>query len=97
MVGLHIGKGWYGMWGYGNPTAKAVLRIVDSAGKTTMVATDSTWSQGASPISMDSEYNGENYDARNETAGWDTAGCTDCAKFTPVTTGAKAATKLQNT
>jgi hypothetical protein len=121
VLGLHIGKGWYGMWGYGNPTAKAVLRITSSdgaasvvsflaavlaeiylrnvcschgnietqrtrVGKTVSIETDASWNAGASPISMDSEYNGETYDARNETAGWDTPACIAAcaAKFTPV-------------
>ena len=97
MLGLHVGKGWYGMWGYGNPTAKAVLRITTTDGNTVTIATDASWKAGASPISMDSEYNGETYDARNETAGWDTTACTACGKFTAVTTGAKAASKLTKT
>ena len=37
VLGLHIGEGWYGMWGYGNPTAKAVLRYT-AGGMTTTVA-----------------------------------------------------------
>ena len=96
VLGLHIGEGWYGMWGYGNPTAKAVLRYT-AGGKTTTVVTDGTWSAGESPVLMDSEYNGVTYDARNETKGWDTAACTSCASWPAVTTGATAAPKIGNT
>ena len=96
VLGLHIGEGWYGMWGYGNPTAKAVLRYT-AGGKTTTVVTDGTWSAGESPVLMDSEYNGVTYDARNETKGWDTAACTSCASWPAVTTGAAAAPKIGNT
>ena len=96
VLGLHIGKGWYGMWGYGNPTAKAVLRYT-VGGKTTTVATDSTWTAGASPVLEDSEYNGVTYDARNETKGWDTTACISCSTWAAVTTGKTAAPKLSNT
>ena len=94
VLGLHIGKGWYGMWGYGNPTAKAVLRI---DGKT-VVMTDSTWQQGVSPVLMDSEYNGVTYNASMETPGWDTPDCKSCASWSSISsTGTTAAPKLGNT
>lgn len=57
-MGLHIGKGWYGMWGYGSPTAKAVL-VVDGV----VIVTDGSWTAGMSPVLMDSEYNGVTYGA----------------------------------
>ena len=96
VFGLHIGEGWYGMWGYGNPTAKAVLRYT-AGGKTTTIATDGTWTAGASPVTMDNEYNGVTYDARNETKGWDTAACASCGSWAPVSTGAASAPKIMNT
>ena len=93
IFGLHIGEGWYGMWGYGNPTAKAVLRYT-AGGKTTTVSTDGSWTAGASPVTMDSEYNGVTYDARNETKGWDTVACASCSSWPAVTTGAASAPKI---
>ena len=96
VFGLHIGEGWYGMWGYGNPTAKAVLRYT-VGGNTTTVTTDGSWTAGASPVTMDSEYNGVTFDARNETQGWDTAACASCSSWAAVTTGAESAPKIMNT
>jgi alpha-L-rhamnosidase len=96
VFGLHIGEGWYGMWGYGNPTAKAVLKYT-AGGKTTTVVTDGSWSAGNSPVLMDSEYNGVTYDANQETEGWDTADCASCASWKPVAAGGAAAPKLANT
>lgn len=96
VFGLHVGEGWYGMWGYGNPTAKAVLRYTAN-GKTTTIVTDGSWSAGASPVLMDSEYNGVTYDANQETEGWDTKDCAECSSWTAVTTGSTAAPKITNT
>eukprot|EP01052_Picozoa_sp_SAG31_P019140 SAG31_NODE_1385_length_8573_cov_27.673118_3_plen_147_part_00 len=78
------------MWGYGNPTAKAIL-VVDGV----RITTDATWTAGISPVLMNSEYNGVTYDARNETAGWDTTACAGCSGWPAAL--ADGAPKLSNT
>jgi len=72
-LGLHVGKGWYGHDGYGPPAVRAILKAT-VGGKAVTTATSMKWMQVPSPVSMDDEYNGVTYDARNETPGWSSAG-----------------------
>jgi alpha-L-rhamnosidase len=81
-VGLVLGNGWYNqrerrvegwLW-YGPP--RAVLRIEVSytdGGRQTLV-TDETWQVAAGPITANSLFVGEDYDARLELRAWDRAG-----------------------
>ena len=73
-VGVMLGDGWF--------KAKALLfqlNIELAGGKTLSVVSDGTWKAAAGPILEDSIYNGETYDARLETPGWDAPGFADKA------------------
>jgi alpha-L-rhamnosidase len=81
-VGLVLGEGWYSSTlilgkQYGpTPMVSGWFEIVDQAGKTTVVATDSSWQWANGPIVENGIYPGETFDARREDAGWSkAAGC----------------------
>jgi alpha-L-rhamnosidase len=78
-VGIMLGEGWY-------HARAAILQIaVETAdGKSLVLATDGSWKATQGPILADSIYNGELYDARQETPGWDLPGYDDRA-WKPVT------------
>ncbi len=92
-VGAWLAPGWYTtplMWfrqgyNYGNtpPALKAQLRIEHADGSIEWIATDASWRADVSPISQAEIYDGENYDARKEQAGWDTPAFSD-AHWKPV-------------
>lgn len=71
-VGVMLGKGWYG--------SRALLfqmTIELEAGEKVVVSSDTSWKGKNGPVVSDSIYNGEVYDARLETAGWDLPGYDD--------------------
>ncbi len=71
-VGVMLGEGWF--------KARALRMQIHAeleGGKTLDTATDGTWKTVAGPIQADSVYNGEVYDARLETPGWDRPGFDD--------------------
>jgi len=73
-VGVMLGNGWY--------KSRALLFELDvefEDGTKTAVVSDTTWKAGDGPIVGDSIYNGETYDARLETPGWDRPGFDDGA------------------
>ncbi|MCP9612608.1 glycoside hydrolase family 78 protein [Coprobacter sp. LH1063] len=78
-----LGNGRYfglmpGMEGYGLPRLKARLEIEYDDGTFGRVVSDNSWrasSQG--PVIANNEFDGEEYDARKEFAGWDKAGYND--------------------
>lgn len=81
-VGLILGNGWFNgqkkYWGwqmqwYGSPRAIAQLEIEFQDGTTQRVITDDSWQGAWSPITFNCIYDGEDYDARLEQDGWDTA------------------------
>ena len=88
-----LAPGWYTtplMWfrqgyNYGDtpPALKAQLRLEHADGSVEWITTDATWKADRSPISQAEIYDGENYDARKEQPGWDTAGFSD-AQWKPV-------------
>jgi alpha-L-rhamnosidase len=71
-LGVMLGEGWL---------KSRALRMQIYAeledGKNVDVATDGTWKTMAGPIQSDSVYDGEMYDARLETPGWDRASFDD--------------------
>ena len=71
-VAVMLGEGWF---------KSRALRIEIHAelegGQSVDVATDGMWKTMPGPILSDSVYNGEVYDARLETPGWDRAGFDD--------------------
>ena len=71
-IGVMLGEGWF--------KAKALLlqiQIELAGGQKTSVVSDASWKASAGPITADSIYNGETYDARLETPGWDRPGFDD--------------------
>jgi alpha-L-rhamnosidase len=86
-IAAWLAPGWYTtplMWlrqgyNYGDtpPALKAQLRIEHGDGSVEWIATDALWKADISPISQAEIYDGEDYDARKEQAGWDTAAFSD--------------------
>jgi alpha-L-rhamnosidase len=71
-VAVTLGNGWY--------KSRALLLQINielEDGTTASVVSDATWKCADGPIFEDSIYNGESYDARRETPGWDRAGFDD--------------------
>jgi alpha-L-rhamnosidase len=71
-LAVMLGQGWF--------KGRAVLlelRVELAGGKTIRVVSDETWKAADGPVVEDSIYNGETYDARLETAGWDRPGFDD--------------------
>lgn len=71
-VAAVLGNGWY--------KSRALLLQIDlelEDGSKASWTSDTTWRTAAGPILEDSVYNGETYDARLETAGWDRPGFDD--------------------
>jgi alpha-L-rhamnosidase len=87
-VGVILGNGWYNLqtrafWNFDNapwrsaPKLLMELRIQFTDGRNAIVATDRRWKAGGSPVTYNSIYSGESYDARREQPGWDTANFDD--------------------
>ena len=81
-VGLILGNGWFSgqkkYWGwqmqwYGSPRAILQLEIELADGARQRVVTDGSWKGDWSPITFNCIYDGEDYDARLEQPGWDSA------------------------
>jgi len=69
-VGVYAGRGWYGHWGYGNPTCRVLLSVtIEGMGKT-LIGSSTSWTWSVGPVTDDDEYNGEVYNATMETPGW---------------------------
>ncbi|HYW44803.1 MAG TPA: glycoside hydrolase family 78 protein [Bryobacteraceae bacterium] len=91
-VGLMLGNGRYWamrktvptrMRSYGYPKARLQVNIEYQDGRTDRVATDESWKLTTEgPIRANNEYDGEEYDARAESPGWDRAGFDD-SKWQP--------------
>lgn len=83
-IGLRVGTGIYDTSTYdgryakfrdriGPPKALAQLEITYADGTRETVATDPSWKTTLGPTTHSNWYGGEDYDARREPAGWDTA------------------------
>ena len=68
-VGMMLGQGWFK-----NRIGLVQLQIELEGGARVQVLSDTTWKTATGPIVDDSLYNGETYDARLETPGWDRPG-----------------------
>mgnify|MGYP001776078944 CR=1 FL=1 len=86
LLGVVLGNGRYfamrnpGMLTYGLPSLLAQLEMEYTDGTTEQVVSDTSWkvtSQG--PIIANNEFDGEEYDARKELKGWNTAQYDDSA------------------
>jgi alpha-L-rhamnosidase len=93
-IGVMLGNGWYNMhtpceWNFekapwvDRPTVRAQLRLVYADGKEEILATDETWRANTGPVILDGIRQGEFYDARLETAGWDKGEFDDSAWAKP--------------
>lgn len=81
VLGVVLGNGWYNLstkavWGFDhapwrdNPTLKAQLEIVFKDGSHQTIVSDKSWKVAPGPIVFNSIRQGEFYDARKETSGW---------------------------
>lgn len=71
-VAVTLGNGWY--------KSRALLLQINvelEDGTTASVVSNASWKAADGPIFEDSVYNGESYDARRETPGWDRPGFDD--------------------
>lgn len=84
-IGVLLGNGWYNhqstaVWFFdkapwrARPTFCLDLKITYEDGTTETVMTDKSWKTSLSPITFNSIYTAEHYDARLEQAGWNTTG-----------------------
>ncbi len=72
----HLGNGGYQYYGT-VPALLAQLEVTYTDGSTERIGTDSTWKTHISPILSSDFMLGENYDARQELAGWDKPGLSE--------------------
>jgi alpha-L-rhamnosidase len=82
-IGATLAPGWYTTplqwlrqpYNYGNtpPALRAQLRLEFADGSVQWVITDGSWRAHPSPVLKAEIYDGEDYDARQELKGWDTA------------------------
>jgi len=77
-VGVMLGEGWF----QGCATI-VQIEVQTEGGRRATIVTDSGWKGTQGAIVSDSIYNGETYDARRETSGWDAPGYND-ARWEPV-------------
>ena len=71
-LGVMLGEGWFK-----SRALRMQIRAELESGQTVEMSTDGSWKSMPGPIQADSVYNGEVYDARLETPGWDRAGFDD--------------------
>ncbi len=90
VVGVILGNGWYNVqtravWDFHNAPWRAApkllmqLHVEYADGRIETICTDSRWKTGAGPITFNSIYGGETYDARAEKPVWDTPDYDDSA------------------
>lgn len=72
-LAVMLGKGQYS----GKPTFIAQLDLTYADGSHDVVATDADWKTAPGPVTRDDFYYGESWDARKQTAGWDSASFDD--------------------
>ena len=68
-IGVILGNGWYG-----SPQMIFQMNVDFIDGTKKSIVSDWTWSIASSPITKNSIYDGETYDARLEKPGWDSPG-----------------------
>ncbi|MBI5084221.1 MAG: family 78 glycoside hydrolase catalytic domain [Acidobacteria bacterium] len=86
-LGVWLGNGRYwpprgkvpiGMRGYGYPKVRLQLELEYADGKRATVVSDGSWKLTTDgPVRVNNEFDGEEYDARREMAGWSKAGFND--------------------
>jgi len=94
-IGVLLGNGWYNhqslaVWNFdkapwrARPTFCLDLRITYTDGSIAVISSGNDWKTSLSPVTLNSIYTGEHYDARLEQNGWNTADFND-AKWTGIT------------
>ena len=89
-VGVMLGNGWYNVqtravWDFhkapwrAGPKVLLQLRVEYADGRIETIGTDSRWVANSGPITFNSIYGGETYDARAEKPGWDLPEYNDAA------------------
>lgn len=87
-IGVLLGNGWYNhqsiaVWNFdkapwrARPAFCLDLRITYTDGSTEVISTDQSWKTHDSPITFNSIYTAEHYDARLAQKGWNTANFDD--------------------
>lgn len=87
-IGILLGNGWYNhqstaVWNFdqapwrGRPKFCMDIRVVYDDGKIEFLSTGSDWKTSLSPVTFNSIYTAEHYDARLEQTGWNTPGFDD--------------------
>lgn len=69
---------------FGYPKLIGRLQLEYADGSTEDIVTDDSWKTAPSPLTFSSIYGGENYDARLEQIGWDSAGFNDASWKKPI-------------
>jgi len=85
VIGAELAPGWFAgkiAWFQNNRYGKQValaaqLHLEFTDGSTQIVATDGTWKTSAGPLTASDMQDGDQYDARLEKTGWDSAGYDD--------------------
>jgi alpha-L-rhamnosidase len=85
-IGVVLGNGMYNTLAeryakfyvsFGPPTLFLKMKVVYEDGSEQIIKTDSTWKYSKSPITFNSIFGGEDYNANLEQKGWDTANFSD--------------------
>ncbi|MCC5928923.1 MAG: family 78 glycoside hydrolase catalytic domain [Cyclobacteriaceae bacterium] len=87
VVGFHLGNGWYNpykkwwkeyrMQWFGHKKAILQVHIEYEDGRREVITTDESWKTHPGPVLYNCIYDGEVYDAREETMGWNMPGYND--------------------
>ena len=86
-IGIHLGNGWYNpykkwwneyrMQWFGHKKGIAQLEVTYLDGNTQTITTNKDWKYSDGPVTYSCIYDGENYDANLEQAGWNRNGFDD--------------------
>jgi alpha-L-rhamnosidase len=80
-IGVILGNGFYnisqeryvkGTGAFGKPRLIALLKVTYTDGTNDYIVSDKSWKTTPSPVTFNTLYGGEDYDARLEQAGWNT-------------------------
>jgi alpha-L-rhamnosidase len=91
-IGVMLGNGWYNVqtvaaWDFNkapwraSPRLLVELRIEFEDGRVETIVSDGDWRTAEGPITFNTIYGGENYDARRELPGWDSPGFDESPEF----------------
>ncbi|WP_379773949.1 glycoside hydrolase family 78 protein [Flavobacterium sp. GCM10022190] len=92
VIGVLLGNGMYNMIAeryakffvsFGPPTLFLKMKVVYEDGSEQIIKTDKSWKYSKSPITFNSIFGGEDYNANLEQKGWDSKGFND-ANWNPV-------------